>query len=467
MIFSIDSKVPSMPAIKAYGREVITYGELSELSMNIGKAAGGRCLVFCLCRNEPGAVAGYLGFLSCGVVPLLLDAGIAPEVMENLVNVYRPAYFWAPDDMACTLGEKVYTAEGYSLYKTGNEPYEMNEELALLLATSGSTGSPKLVRQSRRNIEANAASIMEYLGIDETEKPITTLPMNYTYGLSIINSHLLAGACILMTTSSVVQRPFWELFTAEGATSFGGVPYTYEILKKIRFFTMKLPTLRTMTQAGGKLPTTLQQEFGQWAAERGVKFVVMYGQTEATARMSWLPADKCLSKIGSMGVAIPGGRFRLKDTDGSEIREADKAGELIYEGENVTLGYAECAADLLKGDERRGVLETGDIAKRDADGYYYIVGRMKRFIKIFGIRVSLDEAEQLLKNRFPGVDFACVGIDDHMTVFVTDESLVSEAEAYLAATLRQNFGAFKAEFIEKIPKNDSGKTIYKLLQEKI
>ena len=467
MIFSMDKKNPSMPAIKAEGREVVSYGELCKIAENIGKAAAYRCLVFCFCRNEVGAVAGYLGFLSEGVVPLLLDASIAPEVMANLVSVYKPAYFWAPDDMADSLGEKVYRAEGYSLLKTGNEPYEMSEELCLLLATSGSTGSPKLVRQSRKNIEANAKSIVEYLGIDESERPITTLPMNYTYGLSIINSHLLAGACILMTKSSIVQRPFWEMFMNEGATSFGGVPYTYEILKKIRFFTMKLPSLKTMTQAGGKLPTSLQEEFGNWADEQGKRFVVMYGQTEATARMSYLPADKCLEKIGSMGIAIPGGKFWLKDTDGSIIEETDKAGELIYEGENVTLGYAECAEDLKKGDERFGVLETGDVAKRDADGYYYIVGRLKRFIKIFGIRVSLDEAEQLLKVKFPGTDFACVGTDDHMTIFADNADVLSDAEEYLAATLRQNYGAFKAVYIEKIPKNDSGKTIYKLLQEKI
>ena len=260
----------------------------------------------------------------------------------------------------------------------------VHEKLALLLATSGSTGSPKLVRLSRENVESNARAIREYLKLDETERPITTLPMQYTYGLSILNSHLLAGGCILMTKESCVQEGFWKFFREQKATSLGGVPYTYQILKRLRFFEQEFPWLRSMTQAGGKLPADLVTEVGTWAQARGIRFYVMYGQTEATARMSYLPPEDCLKKPGSIGIPVPGGKFSLLGEDGEPVCGTGVDGELIYEGANVSLGYAKNKEDLMRGDENRGVLHTGDIARRDADGYYYIAGRKKRFIKLYG-----------------------------------------------------------------------------------
>ncbi len=459
-------KPPAAPALFTETGECVTYGELVEHVKLLEKHITGRCLIFCMCRNEPGAVAGYLAFVSGVAVPLLLDAAIADEALDKLCSAYRPSYFWAPEDTAERFkdSKKVFTMMGYALLKTKYDTYPMNKKLGLLLATSGSTGSPKLVRQSRANIEANAESIRQYLGLTAEERPITSLPMQYTYGLSIINSHLLAGACLLLTAKSVVQREFWDFFKERGATSFGGVPFTYELLKKIRFMQMDMPSLTCMTQAGGKLPITLQEEFGKWAEEHKVRFFVMYGQTEATARMSYLKAEKCLEKCGSIGVTIPGGEFWLRDADGSVIKESDKVGELIYMGQNVTLGYAECTSDLEKGDERGGVLETGDMAKRDADGYYYIVGRKKRFVKLLGIRVSLDECEQLLLNRFEGVDFACVGEDDHLLIYAAGGEPDAGAE-YLSDILRINRSVFEERLIDAIPKSDFGKTLYIKLQE--
>ena len=236
-------------------------------------------------------------------------------------------------------------------------------ELGLLLTTSGSTGSPKFVRQSYTNILDNARSIVTYLELDETERPITTLPMNYTYGLSIINSHLLVGASILVTDKTLMEKEFWSFFKESKATSFGGVPYTYEMLDKLRFYRMELPSLRTMTQAGGKILPELHEKFAKYAKEQGKRFVVMYGQCEATARMGYLPYEKAVEKKGSMGIVIPGGKFRLIDVNGKEITDPYITGELVYEGKNVTLGYAECKDDLGKGDERGGILETGDMAQ--------------------------------------------------------------------------------------------------------
>lgn len=320
------------------------------------------------------------------------------------------------------------------------------------------------MRQSYGNILNNAQSIVKYLELDENERPITTLPMNYTYGLSIINSHFLVGATILITDKSLMQKEFWSFLKEEKATSFGGVPYTYEILDKIRFMRMDLPFFTTMTQAGGKLTPELHEKYAKWAAEVGKKFIVMYGQCEATARMGYLPADKAVEKKGSMGIAIPGGKFKLIDADGNEIKEPLTTGELVYEGKNVTLGYAECGEDLIKGDERGGILVTGDMAQFDAEGYYYIVGRKKRFLKIYGNRVNLDETDRLIKAKFD-IEAACAGIDDHMYIFVTDESLADAVKDYVSETTKLNPAAFKTIVIESIPKNEAGKTLYKELEK--
>lgn len=453
-------------AIDDSGR-MITYSELDMICYKLQHMINSRSLVMSFCENSVGSLIGYIAFLYNKVVPILLDRHIDGELRERLISIYNPEYVYMPEDMKNNLEyEKVIFQEnGYLLVKM---PYvqevKMYGELGLLLTTSGSTGSPKLVRQSYDNIQANAESIAEYLGLDETEKPITTLPMNYTYGLSIINSHLLVGATIVMTKYTLMQREFWDSFRKNEATSFGGVPYTYEMLKKLRFFRMELPSLRTMTQAGGKLSPELHKEFAEYAKENGKRFVVMYGQTEATARMAYLPAEYALEKYGSMGKAIPGGKLELIDTNGEVIKDVDTVGELVYSGPNVTLGYAECVGDLSLGDERHGRLETGDMAKCDKDGYFYIVGRKKRFLKIFGNRVNLDETERLIKKQFEDIDCACTGVDDKMSIYVTDERYDRDISSFVSHKLGLHNSAFEVKYIDKIPKNEAGKTLYSSLK---
>ena len=438
----------------------LSYADLKRLSDAWAVAIPPRSLVFILATNTVESLVAYVGALNHGIVPLMLDAKIDKALLDRFDELYRPSFHYRPD------------ADGkYELVKVREASPVLYPDLALLITTSGSTGAPKLVRQSYRNLQSNAESIAEYLKIDATERPITTLPMNYVYGLSIINSHLIRGATILLTNKTLMQREFWNFFNEQGATSFGGVPYTYEMLDKLMFFRRKLPTLRTMTQAGGKILPALHQKFAEYAQREGKNFVVMYGASEATSRMSYLPPERALDKVGSMGVAIPGGRFMLVDADGNEIADPEVTGELVYEGANVTLGYAECAEDLAKGDERHGRLATGDMAKRDADGYYYVVGRKKRFLKIFGNRVNLDETERLIKGCFPGLDCACGGVDDRMKIFIVrsddclDCSIEQKVCEFVAEKTHLNFTAFDVKVVAAIPKNASGKTLYSELEK--
>lgn len=455
------------PALIGEDGAAFSYADLDREAGELAARVSGRRLVFCLCRNEPGSVLGYVAFLNGRIVPLLLDAKMEPGLLEALVRRYRPDYLWLPRPMAEKFGGGaiVHTAWNFSLIKTGFERvYPLHGDLALLLTTSGSTGSPKLVRHTYDNIRSNTEAIIAYLEIDGAERPVTSLPMHYTYGLSVINTHLYAGASLLMTESSPMQKRFWQSFREHEATSLAGVPYTYEMLHKLRFFRMELPSLRSMNQAGGKLAPELQKAFIEYAARTGRRFQVMYGQTEASPRMGYLPWEKAREKYGRMGIAIPGGEFSLINDDGQEITEPETVGELVYRGANVTPGYAECGEDLGRGDERQGVLVTGDMARRDADGFYTIVGRKNRFLKIFGNRVGLDETERLVKASFPGLDCACAGVDNEMRVFVTCETAVQEVRDLLAAKTGLNPVAFRVKYLAALPKNEAGKTLYQELE---
>lgn len=446
--------------------EHISYSALLAQADEIGRAAGGRCLAFLMCRNCAEAVAGYVGFLRRGVVPVLLAEGLDKALLGRLLEAYQPAYFYLPHEKALGLdGETVWGNGRYTLLRLPYEQdYALAEELAVLLTTSGSTGSPKLVRQSARNIEANTRSIVEYLGIVPEDRAITTLPMQYTYGLSILHSHLCTGAAVILTDKTLMDKGFWALLKEQRATTFGGVPYIYEMLKKLRFGRMELPSLRYLTQAGGKLQKELAAEFSQICREKGMKFIVMYGQTEATARMAYLPWEYAESKAGSMGIAIPGGEFWLADAEGKPISEPEVTGELVYKGDNVTLGYAENRFDLCKPDENHGQLFTGDMAKRDKDGFYYIVGRKKRFLKLFGSRVNLDEVEGLLQRV--GIPCTCTGVDDRLDIYITDESKLGDTEEFIKGHTSINPNGFKLHVIEEIPRSDSGKVLYSALGEK-
>lgn len=456
-------------AIIAPDREKISYAKLTEEADKVSAETEPGKVVFLICSNSVETVEAYIGFLRKRTVPVLINEAVDEALLMNLIERYEPAYLFVSkenttlQEMTGKFSVLLEHRSSVLLKREEAKQYPVYKELALLLTTSGSTGSPKLVRQSHQNIACNASSIAEYLEIVSTDKAIMTLPMSYTYGLSIINSHLLMGAAIIMNDYTLMNKEFWELLKDEGATTFGGVPYIYDMLKKLRFGRMNLPSLRYLTQAGGKLSKEMAEEFNAICIEKGLRLIIMYGQTEATARMSYLPWESAREKAGSMGVAIPGGRFELWDMNGQSIEEPGIVGELVYYGTNVTLGYAEQYEDLIKADERGGKLVTGDMAKRDADGFYYIVGRKKRFLKIFGNRVNLEEVEGLLRKE--GYDCVCAGKDDLMKIYTTRDGERDLILSFVSKITHLSKTAFEVIKIDEIPRNEAGKTLYSKLNE--
>lgn len=448
--------------------ECLTYGDLIAEMARFAGSIVEKGLLFCFCENSLGSFVGYVACVDHNIPIVLLDGSKELSTLQNLIDIYQPEYIWMRTTKTVGIGgENIYNYADFSLqkmfYKSEVEKKEFNPDLSICLTTSGSTGSPKLVRLSAKNVLANAESIATYLGIDENERPITSLPMYYSYGVSVINSHLIKGATILLTEGTIAQREFWTFLKEHKATSMSGVPYTYEMLKRLRFFRMDLPYLKTMTQAGGKLNKDLAKEYIDFAKSQGKRFFVMYGQTEATARMSYLPFENAEEKYSSIGIAIPGGKFSLIDAEGNTVDAPNINGELVYEGENVSMGYAECRADLAKDDENHGVLHTGDVACRDDDGFYYITGRLRRFVKIWGNRVNLDAIEQMVKKIT--TDCACAGVDDKITIFVVQASFEEQIMQMLSEKTGLNRKAFEIQIVNAIPKNSSGKVQYAELQK--
>jgi long-chain acyl-CoA synthetase len=448
-------------AIVTSDKKSITYHQIFEFSEIIFQKIDKRCLIISLCNNSIGSFCGYVSFLTKKIVPIMLEASLEKGLLLSLIKTYEPAYIWLPIERIKEFPESkiVYEAFDYFLIDCESyKPVHIHDELALLFTTSGSTGSPKMVRISYENLSSNAQSIADFLSLTKRERPVTVLPMNYSYGLSVINSHLYVGATILLTDRSLMEKEFWEFVKNEKATSLSGVPYTYEILNKLRFFRMELPSILTLTQAGGKLDDNLFEQFASFCKHSEKAFFVMYGQTEATARIAYLAPEMTLSKKGSIGKAIPGGELYLLDEDGSVIEKDNLVGDLMYKGKNVSMGYAFNAEDLQKGNDHNGKLLTSDLAYRDEEGYYYIVGRKNRFIKLFGNRISLDEAEQIVKNIV--IECACVGIDNKMIIYITETSKEKNVLEYISEVTGINRKAFFVRSIAVIPRNNSGKTIY-------
>jgi long-chain acyl-CoA synthetase len=441
----------------------LTYAQLGarveDLAERLHTLTRGRRLVFLAPGPDVEGVLLYLGCLRAGLPMCLAEPQSQP--LERLVTAYCPALVLAPDTLA-TPGEWSAAPSPVPGYAAGvAEPSvegALHPELTLRLTTSGSTGSPKLVRLSARNLEANAVAIGQYLGLGPGERAVQSLPMHYSYGLSVLNSHLVAGGTVVLTPHSFMRPEFWRDADEQSVTSFAGVPYMYETLHRLRFEPASHPTLRTYTQAGGGLRPDLIAHYHARATRTGARLVVMYGQTEATARISYVPPERLGEKIGTIGVAIPGGRLRLEPLDGHD----GSAAQLVYEGKNVMMGYAETLADLALGDLHHGVLRTGDLATVDQDGYFTLVGRLKRFTKLFGRRVSLEDVERELESMFP-VRAIATDAGEQLGVHVAVDGPVADADlvAHLAQFLAVPPSAIRLHRVAELPLTATGKKDYK------
>lgn len=463
MFLDIDKKKNDSLALVDNEGNRITYGNLSELMETVGLQVKPRSMVFHLCKNTAGSVIGYLGFVECGAVPVTLSARIDDSLLKELLEIYTPAYIWAPAEKKGRFDyETIFECYGYVLLKTGNEPYSINENLQLCMTTSGSTGSPKLVRYKKGNLEANAKNVAKAFGWTEYERAICDLGMQYTMGLNVINTHLYVGATVLLTTHNLLSPEFWDYIKAERGTNFTGVPFSYDIFSRLHFERMDLPDLYTLSQGGGKLTEKRFIQLAEYAQKNGKRFIASFGTTETSARMACLPSELAMEKTGSIGRAIPEGEIFLINENGEVLTDPIAEGEMCYRGPNVTMGYAVCKEDLMKGDEFKGVYHTGDLARRDADGCYYVTGRLSRFLKLLSYRVSLDQSERLIQQEF-GIECACSGTDHRMNIYIKDESKKQEVLYFISEKTGLFKNLFSVFVVPEILRNETGKIRYKEL----
>lgn len=436
-------------AVVAESGATLSYRELAACADAFGASlSGSRKLLIVETLNQLPPLVVYLGALR-GRHPVILVEDGATKKDRRILETFQP--------------HAVFRRHGSDWRLELQSPsceVELHEDLAVLLSTSGSTGSAKLVRLSHENIGTNAQAIAEYLQLSPAECAITSLPFHYSYGMSVVNSHLAAGASLLLTDASVTSPGFWDYFRAHGGTSFAGVPHTFDLLDRMQFWEKAWPTLRSMTQAGGRMAPEKVLAYARWASDRGVRFHVMYGQTEAAPRMAYVPPELLLENADCIGQAIPGGSFKLRDESGAEVLEPDEVGELVYSGPNVMQGYALDRKDLARGGEVSELL-TGDLACRNHRGLFRIVGRKSRFSKILGLRISLDEVEAFLARN--GIAAVAAG-DDRSIAVCTLEAGMSKR---IAGLLQSQYGLGASAFMvlerDEYPILPSGKLDYRAM----
>jgi acyl-CoA synthetase (AMP-forming)/AMP-acid ligase II len=469
------------PAV-LYRDEVLNYRELrrkvaaiSDVLLAAERVKGDRIGI--CAENSPFFVTAYLGIIRAGLVAVPfqteLQEGAFQEIVRNAgikAVIVSPRFAGQLRPWAETAGAQLLGAAELR-HRPGLRPRPAPEidaarDLAALIFTSGSTGTPKGVMVSHQNIACNTRDIVAYMGLTAKDRVMVVLPFHYCFGASLLHTHLLAGASVVLNNNFKLfpEAVLLDMLRRE-CTGFAGVPSTYQILlRRSRFREMLFPKLRWFQQAGGKLPNPQIAEV--LAAFPQVRYYLMYGQTEGTARLSYLPPERLSDKLGSIGRGLPSTRLEVLRPDGAPVTAGSRdTGEIVASGDNITLGYWNDPDETSKY-FRNGKLHTGDIARVDPEGYIYIVEREREMIKSGGNRVSAKEVEDAIAEIPEVVEVAVLG--------APHELLGESIRAYIVAVpgakigprevreqCRKRLAAFKVPeevvFLDTMPHYRSGK----------
>lgn len=453
------SQFASLPAIiNEKTDETISYATLDNMIEECADRLGNqRQLVFIEADNSITTVVSYLACLKYDHVVHLTESLTTNEA-HRLIQAYQP------NILIYAAGE--IDPQSAKIERHHSNQLDLHDQLCLLMSTSGSTGSPKFVKLSKANLQSNAESIVTYLELTAADRALANLKLHYSYGLSILNSYLQVGGSLIFTEHSIIDTGFWAACRRHQATSLSGVPYTFEMLIRSDIKLEDYPSLRYITQAGGKLEADLVKSLSDTCAQNQIAFYVMYGQTEASPRIAYLPPKLASRYPGTIGKAIPGGTLKLINEFGEEIGEIDTPGELTYQGPNVMIGYAENITQLST-DQTPEQLLTGDIACRNAAGLFYITGRSSRFVKPFGIRINLDDVQSFVKNII--AQSAVTGNDSNIMIALESDlpehSITQLNENDLINKLSHKYALPPQVFIIRrytsLPRLSTGKLDYK------
>jgi long-chain acyl-CoA synthetase len=411
-------------------------------------------LVVLVLSREIDSVLAYLGVLSSGASLIIAPEDMSPNSVIELRAAYRPNAILASASEIKRLGmvpTKTWGEVGRVDIKEGVKAPTIQQQV--LMSTSGSSGSPKQVRLTEGHLAANARDIAIALGIESEDVALTQLPLSYSYGLSVLNSHLWAGAHVVCSSIGVVSSGFAQFLEAQNISSLVGVPFTYQMYTKIGIYERLPKSVRYFTQAGGAMKPEVVSEVATALRKGSIEFFSMYGQTEATARIAILHSSLALDYPDSVGVPVPSGSV--------EIGTENHPDELVFFGPNTMLGYSLNRDDLSDPDACLGYLQTGDLAEI-RDGLIFIKGRIKRIAKINGMRVNLAEIEQNLSKFAPT---AVVEKSNKLLVVseAPQDQLVQVGEFLKDLGFQDR--DFKLTRVDELPKLHSGKIDLAALSE--
>lgn len=444
--------------------ESISYAEASdridEIVAELNDCERTLCLFFF--ENDVDSVFTYLALMRADCVPVPLPSDLGPTSIADFVSAYGCELIAGRNELLSDFEGQVRSRVGSVAIKslaTSERRDPIAKDCALLLATSGSTGDMKSVRLSLQNIRSVSSSIAKYLQLSSKDVLATSLPFFYSYGLSVLHTSIYCHASLSVARFSLLDKEYWRQLSLHKVSVFSAVPAMLDNLSKLGLDRLIPPSLRILTVAGGRLSKLRTEEYLEFSSKFGFSLFSMYGATEASPRMSYVPPEKALEKIGSAGIAIPGGTFSI------DTRESDNdgEGEVIYVGPNVALGYAVSRSDLNRNDDFKGCLHTGDVGYLDDEGFLYLTGRIKRISKQQGIRLNLDHVESILSDH--GIDSMAIDLDGRLVVAIAESSVTGAQEVFRSVVSR--VVKFRVLKIDSFPYSANGKKDYKALMNEL
>ena len=445
----------------------LSYKQILKETNKIKKKIKNKSLILIISENTLGSLLAYIFCIMNNHVAIILDSKTTKKNILKIFKNYQPNYIFLSKEMKTLLNKNC--SEKYNFYDQNlmknkiNKKKKLNRNLSVLLSTSGSMGSIKFVKLSKSNLKSNTDSIINYLKINNKDSAITNLPISYSYMLSIINTHFEVGGSIIISKHSLIEKKFWKIFKNSKVTSFNGVPYTYEMLIRIGLKNIKIKTLKYLTQAGGKLEKKKLKEIINFCKKNNIKFFSMYGQTEASPRISYLKPEFSEKKIGSIGKGLLGNKIYLINNNGKEILEPYMVGEIINEGKNVFMGYSKNSNDLSNPNEKNYKLNTGDLGFFDKDGFFFITGRVNRIAKIFGNRIDLGDLESLMSQKSYRV--ACLSDNNKIFIFIEKNYNKTNLINSISKITNLNISSFELIKLKHFPRTSNNKISYSELKK--
>ena len=446
----------------------LSYKQVLKESNKIKKKIKIKSLILIISENTLGSLLAYIFCIINNHVAIIIDSKTNKKNILKVFKNYEPNYIFLSKEIKTIFNKKCF--EKYSFFdqillkNKINKKKKLNKNLSVLLSTSGSMGSIKFVKLSRNNLKINTDSIINYLKINNKDSAITNLPISYSYMISVINTHLEVGGSIIISKYSLIEKKFWKIFKNSKVTSFNGVPYTYEMLIRIGIKNIKINSLKYLTQAGGKLEKNKLKEIINFCKKNNIKFFSMYGQTEASPRISYLKPEFSEKKIGSIGKGLSGNKIYIINDTGKKILKPYVEGEIICEGKNVFMGYSKNYNDLNRPNEKNYKLKTGDLGFFDKDGFFFITSRISRITKIFGNRIDLGDLESLMKQK--GYKVVC--LSDNKKIFIFIEKKYNKINLINTSSqiTNLNISSFKLIKLKYFPRTSNNKVSYSELKIK-